>query len=176
MLSAESAILKTRRGVTLGAILRWAMIGAAIVAVLGEPLFDSTGFLAVTVLMLVGAAWMILSFRSVRGSRIAADSSSLIASGQYDLAERHIAEALDTFSLFRTVKLMSLHHLAVLRHAQNRWQDSALLCRALLAQRPGPGGNGLDRSSRLILAESLLELNDLNGVYENLEPASITSD
>jgi hypothetical protein len=100
---------------------------------------------------------------------MAADSSSLIAAGQYDLAEEHIAESLKAFSIFRMAKLTSLHHLAVLRHAQNRWQESALLCRALLNQfRRTGGANDLDRSSRLILAESLLELGDLNGTYDNL--------
>jgi hypothetical protein len=140
------------------------LAGLALVA---EPMFDRTGISAVTVLMLVGAVWLVLSFRSVRGSRVAADSSSLIAAGDYDRAEENIAEAMNSFSIFRTVKLMSLHHLALLRHAQNRWRESALLCQALLAQRPG-AIRGLDRSSRLILAEALLELGDLKGVYDNL--------
>src|SRR3712207_6854480 len=47
------------------------------------------------------------------------------------------SQALRSFSLFRAVKLLSVHHLAVLRHAQKRWQDSAMLCRALLGQRLG---------------------------------------
>lgn len=168
MISVESAILKTRRSLTLGAILRWLLIASAVLAFLMEPLLANIGITAVSVLLIVGAVWIVLSFRSVRGSRLAADSSTLIAAGQYDAAEENIAEIMDTFSIFRTVKLMSLHHLAVLRHAQNRWQESAILCRALLKQRLGTAMSGLDRSSRLILAESLLELGDLQGVYENL--------
>src|SRR5262249_20447833 len=57
------------------------------------------------------------------------------------------------------------HHLALLRHAQKRWPDSAELCRALLNQRLG-GLKGLARQSRLILADSLLELGDLRGSYD----------
>ncbi len=167
MISAESAITKARRDLTLGAILRWALIAAAAVALIVQPLMESAATAATGVLMAVATLWIVLSVRSFRGSRMAADSSSLIAAGQYELAEEHIAEALGSFTIFRTVKLLSLHHLAVLRHAQSRWQESALLCRALLTQRLGPV-SGLGRSSRLILAESLLELNDLPGVHENL--------
>jgi hypothetical protein len=167
VISTEHAILKARRGLTLGAILRWTLIAAVVVAVLAEPLLSASNYSSVSVLALVAGIWLTLSFISVRGSRIAADSSSLIAAGQYDRAERHIAQALDSFSIFRMVKLMCLHHLAVVRHAQNRWQEAAMLCRALLTQRLGDS-SGLGRSSRLILAESLLELGDLPGTYDNL--------
>ncbi|HWA46997.1 MAG TPA: hypothetical protein VG742_01925 [Dongiaceae bacterium] len=168
MISAQAAIVKARRGITLSAILRWVMISVAVLAFLFQPLLDGTGITGTGVLLVIGALWLILSFRSFTGSRKAADSSSLIAAGQYEAAEQNIAEAIDSFSIFRTVKLMSLHHLAVLRHAQNRWQDTALLCRAVLTQRLGNTLGGLDRSSRLLLAESLLELGDLPGVYDNL--------
>jgi hypothetical protein len=147
--------------------VRWTLIIAATAAVLVQPLIDGAEFVAVAVLIGVGTMWMILSFRSLRGSRVAADSSTLIAAGQFELAEKSIAESLDSFSIFRTVKLMSLHHLAALRHTQNRWQDSALLCQAVLMQKP-KAISGLDRSSRLLLADSLLELGDLRGVHENL--------
>jgi hypothetical protein len=167
VISSQFAITKTRRDLTLGAIVRWAMLIAAFVAIVAQPLTDGTGFIAMSVLFGVGAVWLVLSFRSVRGSRMAADSPTLIAAGQFELAERNIAEAMESFSIFRSVKLLSLHHLAALRHAQNRWQDSAVLCQALLTQRPS-AIRGLDRSSRLILAESLLELGDLRGVYDNL--------
>jgi hypothetical protein len=50
----------------------------------------------------------------------------------------------------------------VLRHAQRRWQDAAALAGAVLAQRLG-SLRGLARQSQLILADSLLELGDLNG-------------
>ena len=73
----------------------------------------------------------------MKGSRLAANSPSLIAAGQFDLAEYQIEQSLQNFSLFRTSKLLSLHHLAVLRHAQRRWADAAELCSALLRQRLG---------------------------------------
>ena len=119
------------------------------------------------ILLIVGILWLVLSYRSVRGSRIAAASPSLIASGQYDAAEQRIVAAMHSFSLFRTVKLLTLHHLALLRHAQQRWQETVMLCRALLRQRLGPAA-GLGKSTHLILAEALLELGDLSGAHDCL--------
>jgi hypothetical protein len=115
--------------------------------------------------MILGLIWVTLSYHSVKNSRLSANSPSLIAAGQFDLAEYQIEKSLKNFSLFRTSKLLSLHHLAVLRHAQRRWADAAELCSALLRQRLG-SLTGLSRQSRLILADSLLEMGDLNGSYQ----------
>jgi len=116
------------------------------------------------VIMTLAAIWLALSFRSARGSRLAVDSTSLIASGRFNEAEQQIEQSLRRFSVFRTAKLLSLHHLALLRHAQRHWQDSVVLCRALLGQRLGSLAS-LRKSSRLMLADSLLELGDLTGAF-----------
>jgi hypothetical protein len=92
------------------------------------------------------------------------DSPALIATGQFDEAERLIDQAVRAFSIFGPAKLRALHQLAVLRHAQQRWPDAATVCRALLGQRLGMS-RGLTTPSRLILAESLIEMNDLPGSY-----------
>lgn len=167
MISAQVAISKIRRDITLSAILRWVLIAVAVFSLLAGVFFDDPQTFTMSVLVGVGAIWVILGFRSMRGTRMAAGSSSLIATGQYDQAERQIAEAVRSFSIFRMAKLMCLHDLAMLRHAQSRWQESALICRALLSEQ-GEASGGLDRSSRLILAESLLELGDLPGVHDSL--------
>jgi hypothetical protein len=116
-------------------------------------------------LFAIGMIWLVLSFRSARGSRQTAMFPSLIAAGQYDVAEQQIERTLNSFSIFKSVKVLSLHNLAMLRHAQSRYQESAMLCRALLGQRLGPLDH-LSKTSRLILADDLLELNDTSGAYE----------
>jgi hypothetical protein len=68
------------------------------------------------------------------------------------------------FSLFGPVKLRALHQLAMLRQAQQRWAESAALSRAVLRQRMG-AARGLNKSAGLMLARSLLELNDLHAAY-----------
>jgi len=163
-ISAEDAISRVRRDVTLGALLRFALLGGALTCLLIGP-FTSAAFDSTLVLFVIGAVWLVLSFRSAKGSRESAMFPSLIAAGQFDAAERQVQRTLTTFSLFKSVKVVSLHHLAMLRHAQNRYQESAMLCRALLGQRLGPL-NHLSKTSRLILADDLLELNDVAGAYQ----------
>ena len=164
MMPAHSAISRFRRDLTLGTILNALLLGGVFFCTLLGGAFNTLGgdMLMLTVLMVI---WMTLGYHSMKNSRLAANSPSLIASGQFDLAEYQIEKSLKNFSIFRTSKLLSLHHLAVLRHAQRRWADAAELCAALLRQRLG-SLTGLGRQSRLILADALLELGDLNGSYQ----------
>ncbi len=136
------------------------------ICLLAGPLLGS-GWPATVAVVAMAAFWIGLSYRSARGSNLAADSPLLIATGQFDEAEQRIEQVLRRFSILRAVKLQSLHHLIVLRHAQRRWPDAAMLCRALLRQRLG-SLESLAHSSRLMLADSLLEQDDLNGAYEQI--------
>ena len=167
MLSADSAISIFRRDVTLGALLRGVLMIAAAVCLALSALPSGKAIDATFLLVGVGFVWLFLSYQSVKGQRLAAQSPLLIASGEFDAAEQQIEQALRSFSLFRSAKVISLHHLAVLRHAQKRWQDSAALSRTLLGQRLG-ALKGLWRPSRLLLADALLELGDVGGAYNAL--------
>ena len=163
--SIEGTLTRFRRDLAIGTALRILLLGAAIVSVLLGRLLDpyTNGML---LLVAIGFLWLFLSYRSVRGSQMVAGSPALIEAGQYDEAERRILGALRSFSLFRNTKLLSLHHLAVLRHAQRRWQESAVLAKALLGQRLGGNMNNLSRSTRLILADAMLEMDDARGAYQ----------
>jgi hypothetical protein len=162
MISAENAIKTIHRDLTISRVLR----GAVFLALVIVPSLN-LGFSSGTLLVLLGVGWMTISYFSARGSYMAADSPSLIASGQFDEAEQEIERVIRSFWLFRSVKLLSLHHLAVLRHAQRQWRESALLSRALLRQKLN-GLPGIARTTRLMLADSLLELGDLGGAHEAL--------
>jgi hypothetical protein len=166
MISAESAIRALRRDLTLSSLVKGALVTAGLACLVLGPIVGSSFPLTIIVLA-IGGVWLVLSYRSAKGSSLAADSPTLIARGEFDEAEHRIEQVLRSFSLFRTVKLLSLHHLAVLRHAQRRWRDSAMLSQALLRQRLG-SLQGVSRSSRLMLADSLLELGDLRGAHEAL--------
>ena len=163
MLSAETAISRFRRDVTLAALLRAALLTGAAVA-MGLNLIQAVKFDGTLMLLGVGVLWVLLSYRSVRGTRLAAESPSLIAAGDLEAAEEQVERALQSFSLFGSSKLLSLHHLALLRHAQRRWGDSAMLCRTLLGQRLG-SMRSIAKPSRLLLTDALLELGDLKGAY-----------
>jgi hypothetical protein len=163
MLSVDSTIAKFRRDIALAAVLRTALILGALACILAQPLFGS-GNDGLPILIGLGALWVVLSYRSMQGTRMAADSPSLIAAGEFERAESHIDASLRNFSLFRTAKLLSLHHLAVLRHTQNRWRESALLCQAVLSQKLG-NLSGMARTSLLMLTDSLIQIGDLRGAY-----------
>jgi hypothetical protein len=167
MIEVHDAITRTRRDLTLGSLLKALMLGGAMFCLLLDAIARPAGFSGALALAVIGGLWLMLSYRSWKGSRIAAISPALIAQGHYEQAEQHIDEALRSFSIFRTVKLRSLHHLALLRHAQRRWVESVLLCQELLQQRLGPLG-GISRSTRLILADSLLNVGDLHRAHEAL--------
>ena len=159
MIPVDLAIYRVRRDITFGIVLKAVLIAgllAALVITLPAARFAA--------LAAVGGIWIALSITSARSSRLALDSPALIATGQFEEAERLIDQAMRAFSLFGPAKLRALHQLAVLRHAQQRWQEAAAICRALLRQRLGIN-RGLMTPSRLILAESLLELDDLPGSY-----------
>jgi hypothetical protein len=164
MMPAQSAISRFRRDLTLGSILNALLLGGVFFCVLLGGAFNSPGG-DLLMLIILTVIWSTLGYHSMKNSRMAAHSPSLIAAGQFDLAEYQIEKSLKNFSLFRTSKLLSLHHLAVLRHAQRRWADASELCSALLRQRLG-SLVALARQSRLILADALLEMGDVNGSYQ----------
>jgi hypothetical protein len=164
MLTPDHAISRIRRDLTLSALLRYTLLAGALACLLVGPIIN-VGMLSGLVLTIIGVIWVTLSFRSAKSSQMTQASSSLIAAGQWDRAEQQIEQSLRSFSLFRTNKLMSLHHLALLRHAQNRYPETAVLCRALLGQRLG-SLTSLSKSSRLILADALLEMGDVRGAYD----------
>src|SRR5437763_10313933 len=167
MISAESAISRFRRDVTLGTLLRVVLLGGAALCVLLNLLPITKPINGSVLLMAIGGIWLVLSYRSIKGQRLAAESPSLIAAGQFDEAEEQIEQALRSFSLFRSAKVLSLHHLALLRHAQKRWQETAALCRCLLKHTLGTL-RGLNKPNRLLLADALLELRDVQGAYAAL--------
>lgn len=168
MISAESAISIFRRDLTVGAVLRGAFfVGVSACLLLNVLPLPHKPVDGTLLLVGMGFIWLVLSYRSVRGQRLAAESPSLIAAGQFEDAEAQIEQALRSFSISSLVKILSLHHLALLRHAQKRWQETATLCRALLNQKLG-SLRGLGRPTRLLLADALLELNDLGGAHAAL--------
>ena len=164
MIRAETAISRFRRDLTFSWLLKGLFVAAVAAAFLLRA-FGVPGVDPLMVLPVVACVFLLLSFGSVRGSRLMADSPSLIAAGRFEEAERRIDEALRSFSIFRHVKVLGLHHLALLRHAQHNWQESALLCRALIGQKLG-NLQGINKPARLMLADALLEMGDVRGAAD----------
>jgi hypothetical protein len=160
MLTAEAAIHRTRRDLTLGLALKALLPIAVVGCFLVGP--ES---LRLAMLFGVIGGWVALGFSSLRRAQLAAMSPGLIAAGRFEEAEQQIDDAIRSFSPFSAAKLRPLHHLALLRHAQRRWKETALLCRALLGHRAG-AVRGLSNPARLILTDALLEMDDVRGAYD----------
>ncbi|MDB5321927.1 MAG: hypothetical protein JWN40_3558 [Phycisphaerales bacterium] len=167
MISVHEAISRFRRDVTLSTLLK-AALGCGVGAVLALH-FVSLGKTIDPSLLLMGlgAVWLTLWYRTMKGSRLAAQSSTLIASGNLEQAEAQIEQSLRAFSMSRSVKSMGLLNLALVRLAQKRWPDTAMLCREVLAAKKGTSEH-VNKSGRLMLADSLLEMGDLRGAHEAL--------
>jgi hypothetical protein len=167
MLSVDVTITKFRRDLIIAGLLRATLMTVALMCVIAPPVLGLRQDW-MPILVAVGGIWIVLSYRSMQGTRIAADSPSLIAAGEFDQAENHINAALKRFSLFRTGKILSLYHLSVLRHAQSRWREAALLSQAVLSQKLG-NMQGMARTSLLMLADSMIQLGDLRGAFAAMQ-------
>jgi hypothetical protein len=166
MISAERAIKTFRRDLTISSVLRGLLLGGmTAAAVVGAV--NGIGNYVMIILVGLSLAWVFFSLQAARRSYLNADSPTLIASGQFEEAEEQIEKEIQSFFQFKSVKLRGLHHLAVLRHAQRQWRESALLSQALLRQRLNMMP-AVARTTRLMLADSLLELGDLPGAHHAL--------
>src|SRR5881296_3107766 len=99
MIPAQSAISRFRRDLTLGRVVNVLLLTGVIICFFLGGMIDSR-FGDLLLVLLIGLIWMTLGYHSVRGSQLASGSPSLIAAGQFELAEHQIEQALRTFSLF----------------------------------------------------------------------------
>jgi len=166
-MTTDTAISRLRRDLTLGSLVKGLLLAGVVAALVVVPVVAPQVHSGLAMLI-VGLVWLVLSYNSAKSSRIAADAPALIGAGDFDTAEQQIEQAMSTFSLFRLVKLQTVHHLALLRHAQKRFRETTVLCRELLSQRTGAGGAALSKPTRLLLADAMLELDDLRGAYDAL--------
>ena len=166
MLNTDSTISRLRRDLALGALLQGTLFAAALASLVVLPLLlpQVNSSVALLVIFII---WVALLYNSAKGSRLSADAPALIASGQFEEAEGQIEQTLKAFSMFRAIKLQAAHQLAVLRHAQRRFRESAALSQAVLAQR-GAAATSMARSARLLLADTMLEIGDVRGAYDAL--------
>lgn len=159
MIPAKAAINRVKRDITLAGAMKMVLLAGLVACAVYVP--SSMKFMSIAGIV---GVWVALGISSARSSRLAMGSPMLIASGEFDAAEEMIDQCMRAFSIFSVNKIRALHQLAVLRHAQKRWMDSAILCQAMLSSRLGRT-RALIRPAQLMLAESLLELNDLLGAH-----------
>ena len=161
-ISADRAITLARRWI-LGA---WLFTAVMITVVAAATFVGFSRGMGAGPGLFAGLVWLGVIIASIRSRRLAFEAMPLIVAGEFGLAEDQLGQSLRSFSLLSSSKLIGLHQLAMLRHAQSRWADAAKLCRELLTRggrHTAIGNTEFDVQNRLMLAESLIELGDTAG-------------
>lgn len=122
-----------------------------------------------TVAFLAVIFWFGLMASSIRQARAANQGTQYIASGRLDLAETHLKNALQGFSLYRFGKLLVCHNLAVVAHGRREYQAAADLCDGILSVARNQS-RSLSRLCRILLADCRLLLGDSAAAMKALAP------
>ncbi len=146
------------------AFLRGAVLLAVVAAAVFVIVYDGTADLWTSLAVLtVFFTWLGMGAVSASVSRRLPQVAALTETGP-DQAEAMITQALRRRGLLRWVRLMVYHRLAVLRHRQRRYEETAAICAAVLRHPLGPGESARAHLL-LMLAESRLQLSDPEGAW-----------
>lgn len=149
------------------AALRTAGITGAIVLLIASSIADTAYPLAGSLLMLAAIGlWLTISFISAAAWRHVPRIGALIEQNP-DAAETLLSETLAKRPLQPAARLALYHRVAMLRHAQRRFPETAALAAAIL-QYDARAIRRLQPSLLLMLTDSALECGDLPSAYTAL--------
>ena len=147
--------------------IRWSALIVVVIAAGYMVLFnlaDTT--LGLAVILLLAFGWISINTISATIWRTLPHITELISHNS-DAAEALLAPQLKRRPLVRWVRLMLYHRLAAIRHRQQRFHESAVICQSLLGQNMGPARR--QRGALLLmLLEAQLQRGDLHGAYPAL--------
>ncbi|MEM7624375.1 MAG: hypothetical protein AAF333_01970 [Planctomycetota bacterium] len=156
------------------ALLRGGALGAlliAFVALVGTGTGGSAAGVLGAVVLVIG--WAVLN-RAGAGVARALPQVSATIDQHPGAGEAVLADLLSRRLLPRWVRLMLYHRLALLRHRQQRYGESAAIAQCLLsADRPGPMGRHR-ANLLLLLVEARLEMGDTLGAWMALHALAHT--
>lgn len=128
---------------------------------------------AMLAVIVVFAGWIAVGSINARVGR-AMPSLTAALEHQPATGEAALVDLMRKRPLSRGVRLMLYHRLALLRHRQERFAESAAICQSILTT-PDPGAARQHRAHLLLLLiEARLELHDLPGAYLGLRELSLT--
>jgi hypothetical protein len=167
----DTLLKRFRRDLLFANGVRWSVMAALFVCAFGVMVSDDEAFrrtaLLSVIMILIG--WTVLAGISFRHIRLTNLGAALIAADKLDDAEVNLRQVILRFSLFRNVKMMACHQLAVLSHSRHQYQQGSRICRELLRHRLG-SLKTVGTSCRLLWADCLLRLDDVQGAYEAFLP------
>ena len=148
----------------IDAMLRLTVMLAVLAAAVLVFVFEAGSQVWSTVAVIaVLAVWLGVSSISARVSQALPRITAAIETDPA-AAESMIADLIRRRPLLRWVRLMLYHRLAVLRHREGRFAESATICQAILEQPMGPARQ-VRPHLLLMLAEARLHFGDLVGTY-----------
>jgi hypothetical protein len=172
---AKTVVRTLRRHFFLASVARVALLTLVLAGLLGAAVrsqIDETAQALWSASMFGALVWVTLTMLSARQVRAANQASAYISSGQLELAEEHLKNALGLFSLYRGGKLLACHNLAVIAHSRKDYQAAAELCDCILAVSGGIS-RSLGRLCRILLADCRLFLGDLQPALRAIAPLSL---
>ncbi len=155
------------RDLQLDLVLRRSAVMVAVLAIGAVVYLDRVGStvgFALVVLLVVGWMWMNSISAGVWRSL---PSVTAMISRDPESAEAGLAELMRRRPLVPWVRLLLYHRLAAIRHQQQRFGESAAICRELLNRSLGPVRK-VRGALLLMLAEASLQCRDLYGAYSAL--------
>ncbi len=156
-----------RRQFALDAAAGWSvvvLVAAAVVA--GGLMGADSSYLPVAIVFVIALCWIGLNAASTRAWQQVRQLPGLIEADPEE-AEHHLAVSLARWPLQRAVRMLLYHRFALLRHRQQRYAETAAICRAILQRRPGTAQR-VQPHLLLMLVESCLAEEDLAGAFDGL--------
>ena len=156
-----------RRQLLFDSASRWAaalVLGVCLLAAMVTEQWSTWG--AGLLMVAVFVVWLQLGTVSARVWRQLHQLTPLLAQAPAQ-AETHLAGLLRRMPLHRPVRLLLYHRLAMLRHRQQRFAETAAICRALLTYGLGPAER-VRAHLLLMLVEACLTENDPFGAHAGL--------
>lgn len=148
--------------------LRWMLVLVLplLIVMFAEVVFSHATASGVLI-FLIAIAWFAVNFISAQTWQRVTMLGRMMDEDQ-NAFEGNLLGALRRKPLHRTVRLMLYHRLAVLRHRQQRFIETACVCRAVLAQTRMGGAVQVRPHLLLMMVESLLAMGDLWGAHAGL--------
>jgi len=138
---------------------------------LPEPQSERMMFLVIAAAVL---SWILVFINSLKNAREVRTASVLLNLGKLDDAEVWLHKTIQRFSLSVKDKILACNQLAALFMKRQAYSQAAAVCRVLLVQRLNRLRN-VWVNARIMLADSLLFLNQIDEAYEAIRPLYDTS-
>jgi len=149
------------------AAMRWVVVVAVVLLMVGLFVRDAGGsVVSLIAAVVVIGGWIGMSLVSAKVTR---DLPELTAMVDRDpaVAEDALVELLERKPLLRWLRLLLYHRLAAVRHHQQRYAETVMICRGILSYPLGPA-EPARAHLLLLLTESSLAIGDVYGAYHAL--------